>query len=1021
MQTLVQTALRFRVIVVALAIGCMIAGILAFRDAPQDVFPEFAPPRVEVQTEAPGLSALEVEQRVTTPLEQALAGLPWVDEIRSKSVLGLSSVVLHLHRDADLLIARQLVTERVAQQARSLPSVARPPVILPPLSTTSRLLKIGLRSETLSIPELSDLALWQVRPRLMALPGVANVAVWGARPRQLQVRVDPATLDLAGVTLAQVTDATRAAVSLQTGGFVDTPTQRMAVFHDPAVQRAEQLAAAPLRTPDGRILRLGDVATVAEGSPPPIGDAVIADGDGLLLIVEKQPWGNTLQVTHAVEEALVDLRAEHPDVVLDDTIFRPATFVETALHNLGHALLLGVLLVVAVLLLFETDPRAALISATAIPLSIATALLVLRALGTTFDTMVLAGLVIAVGEVVDDAIIDVENIARRLREPGARRLDTVLAASLEVRSAVVYASIIVVLVFVPVFFLDGVSGAFFRPLALSYIVAISASLLVALTVTPSLCLWFLPARSERPAPRANRAAKAIYRRVLPVALRHPRTLAAGLLTISVLTAASVPWLGESFLPDFQEDDFLMHWVEQPGTSLVAMRRVTERAAAELTAIPGVTSFGAHIGRAEAADEVVGPNFTELWIHLDPAADREAALARVHEVVQGYPGLYRDVLTYLRERIKEVLSGTSATLVVRIEGPDLDELHRVAEQVRGAMSGVDGITPPRVEVVAQVPQVHVQPRAANAAVLGLAPGDVRAATTALLAGTVVGSVPAGLQSIDVAVLGDDDLRASPSALTELWIPTPGGGRVRLGDVADVWVASAPNVIQHEGGSRRLDVLADASSGDLGAVARGVQQAVARLDLPAGYRARVLGEFQEREQATSRLRGLTLAALFAIFLVLHADFQNVSLAGLVYATLPFALIGGVVGVWLTGGVLSLGSVVGFVTILGIATRNGILLVSHYRHLEEEAPTIDLDQLRTRVLQASEERLVPILMTAASAGLALVPILASGPVAGHEIEHPMAVVIVGGLVSSTALNLLCLPAFYLAWRAPRLPLRA
>ncbi|MCB9694742.1 MAG: efflux RND transporter permease subunit [Alphaproteobacteria bacterium] len=1009
MRALVESALRLRVLVVAVAVVLMVWGIAAFRDAPQDVFPEFAPPRVEIQTEARGLSTAEVEQLVTTPLEQALAGLPWVVDVRSKSVLGLSSVVLDLERQADPLVARQLVAERVGVVASQLPASVAPPTLLPPLSSTSRLLKIGVRSDTLGIADLTDAAMLTVRPRLMAIPGVANVAVWGARSRQLQVRVDPDRLALAGTTVPAVRAAAGASVWTGSGGFVDTPNQRMAVFHTSPVADAADLARAPLVAPDGRVLRLGDVADVVESHAVPIGDAVIDGGEGLLLVVEKQPWGNTLQVTHAVEAELARIAPTLPGVELDPSIFRPASFVEKALENLGHAMTSGVILVVLVLVLFEPDPRSALISATAIPLSIALAVLVLTALGTTFDTMVLAGLVIAVGEVVDDAIIDVENISRRLRAREQRTaFDVVLEASMEVRSAVVYASLIVVLVFLPVFFLDGVSGAFFRPLATAYIVAITASLLVALTVTPALCLAWLPGQRERGPRRTTLWTLRAYRAVLPTALAHPRLVGVGVGVALLASLASVPLLGESFLPDFQERDFLMHWVEQPGTSLTAMRRITERVGEELVQVPGVRSFGAHIGRAEAADEVVGPNFTELWVGLEDGADHADALARIHAVVDGYPGLHRDVQTYLKERIKEVLSGTSATLAVRIHGPDLEGLKEAAQTVHRALTTVPGIADPRIEVQALVPQVQVALRPEASELYGLSTRDIRDAVTPLLAGTVEGSVRDGRRSVDVVVIGEDALRADPTALAALWVDAPTGGRVRLGDVADLWIGPSPNVIHHDGGSRRIDVLADVGDSDLGTVARGIEVALAGVTLPPGYSAEVLGEQKERAAATRSLTWLSLGALLAVFLVLHADFGDLRLAGLVFATLPFALIGGVVAVWSTGGTLSLGSVVGFVTVLGIATRNGILLVSHLRHLAIEAPELSA---RERVSRACEERVVPILMTASSAGLALLPIAWAGPVAGHEIEHPMAVVILGGLVTSTLLNLLCLPSLYLA----------
>ena len=469
----------------------------------------------------------------------------------------------------------------------------------------------------------------------------------------------------------------------------------------------------------------------------------------------------------------------------------------------------------------------------------------------------------------------------------------------------------------------------------------------------------------------------------------------------------MPFLGESFLPDFKERDFLMHWVEQPGTSLTAMRRVTERVGEELIALPGVRNFGAHIGRAEAADEVVGPNFTELWVNLEENADHDATLAQIQEVVDGYPGLYRDVQTYLKERIKEVLSGTSATLAVRIYGPELEGLKHAATTVHSALLDVPGIAAPRIEVQALVPQLQIALRPGASALYGLSAADIRNAVTPMLSGARAGDVRQGQRAIGVLVIGKEALRSDPSALASLWVNTPVGGRVRLSDVADIWVAPAPNVIHHEGGFRRIDVLADAEGHDLGAVARGVEAALSGVQLPPGYRAEVLGEYQERAAATRSLWWLSLGALFAVFLVLHSDFRSVTLSALVYATLPFALIGGVAAVWWTGGVLSLGSVVGFVTVLGIATRNGILLVSHFVHLRQQRADLSWAAL---VTQASEERLVPILMTASSAGLALLPIVWTGPIAGHEIEHPMAVVILGGLVTSTVLNLLCLPSLYL-----------
>ncbi|HEV3024437.1 MAG TPA: efflux RND transporter permease subunit, partial [Pirellulales bacterium] len=671
MTWLVGTSLRLRAVVLALAVVMMVYGLRTLEHAPLDVFPEFAPPLVEIQTEAPGLSTEEVESLVTMPLENALNGIPFLSTLRSKSVLGLSSIKLIFQPGSDLIRSRQLVQERLAVEATRLPAVARPPVMLSPLSSTSRVMKIGLSSPKLSQMELTELARWTIRPRLMAVQGVANVAIWGQRDRQFQVLVDPERLRAHALSLGAVERAAADAVMQAGGGFVDTPNQRLAVRQVTGVLTADDLAAAVVDFRKGAPLRLGDVAQVVEGFPAPIGDAVINDGPGLLLIVEKQPWGNTLDVTHKVEKALDDLRPGLTDVDVDPAIFRPATFIERSLDNLSHAMLVGCLLVIVILVAFLFDWRTSLISLTAIPISLVAASVVLAASGATLNTMVIAGLVIALGEVVDDAIIDVENILRRLKlnrqSPNPRpAFDVVFDASLEVRSAVVYASLIVTLVFVPVLFLEGLSGSFFRPLAMAYILAILASLLTALTVTPAMSLMLLPGVvSKREEAPLARWLKSVYLRLLPPLIGRPITALAVIVVVFVATLVAGRRLGQEFLPNFKETDFLMHWVEKPGTSLEAMTRLTIRVSKELRQVPGVKNFGSHIGRAEVADEVVGPNFTELWISVDPKYDVEETMYRVQEVVEGYPGLYRDVLTYLKERIKEVLTGAKATIVVRI--------------------------------------------------------------------------------------------------------------------------------------------------------------------------------------------------------------------------------------------------------------------------------------------------------------------------------------------------------------------
>lgn len=1010
---LVRAALTQRVLVLALAALLVVLGLRATTDVPLDVFPEFAPPLVEIQTEAPGLSTEEVESLITVPIETAVNGVPDLATLRSKSVLGLSSVQILFDRGTDVIRARQLVQERVTQVQGRLPTAARPPVMLPPLSSTSRAMKIGISSAKLDQMQLSELARWTIRPRLMAVPGVANVAIWGLRDRQLQILVDPDRLRAAGVTLAEVRTAAGDAVLVGGSGFVDTAQQRLAVQQTGAIRSSADLAQAVVKQSGDAPVRIGDVARVVDGFAAPIGNAIIDDGPGLMLIVEKQPTGNTLQLTRDVEAAIAELRPGLTGVKVDTTIFRPATFIERSIDNLTRALAIGCVLVAIVLFVFTRDWRQATISLVAIPLSLLGAGLVLLWSGATINTMVIAGLVIALGEVVDDAIIDVENIARRLRlnrEAGSPRsnFDVVLSASLEVRSAVVFASLIVMLVFLPIFFLGGVAGTFFQPLAIAYVLAIAASLLVALVVTPAMCLFLLPnapLKAERDTGLVG-ALKRRYAGALPRMVARPG-LAMGIVAGGLLLAGvGYASFKDQFLPDFRETDFLMHFVEKPGTSIEAMDRITIRASRELRAIPGVRNFGAHIGRAEAADEVVGPNFTELWISLDENVDYDASVARIKEAIDGYPGLYRDVLTYLRERIKEVLTGAGATVVVRIFGPDQVELRAAAERVRARVAGIDGVADLKVEQQVLVPQIQINPRAADLATFGLTAGEVRRQAQTLVAGQKVGEIYRDQKAFDVALWGEPAVRGDLHALADLLIQTPTGSPVRLRDVADVRVMPAPNEIRRENGQRRIDVTLNVSGGDLGGVARAVQAAVGQVPFATGYHPQVLGEYAALQESRSRLWTTGLLCLLGILLLVWLEFRSARITALVAVSLPFALVGGVVGVALTGGLLSLGSLVGFVTVIGISARNGIMLLSHYDHLRRFEGEAFGPQL---ILRGAEERLVPILMTALCAGLALLPLVVAGDKPGHEIEHPMAIVILGGLVSSTLLNLFLMPALY------------
>lgn len=1034
MRWIIGVSLRFRTIVVAIACAVMLLGSLQLGAASVDVFPEFAPPRVEIQTACLGLTAQEVEELVSVPIEAAVGGMPGLDELRSKSVAQLSSIVLLFHPGTDLLNARQQVSERMASVTAALPTWAAPPVMLQPLSATSRVMKIGMTSSEHSLIEMSMLSYWTIRARLLRVPGVANVAIWGERLQMLQVQVEPDKLKAQDVSLNQVMEVTAGALDagllryspgrfIGTGGFIDSPNQRMGVRHVQPIKTPADLAQVTIREKDGVPLHLGDVAQVVEDHQPLIGDAVINSGHGLMLIVEKLPWGNTLDVTKGVEEALHELQPGLSGISFDTTIFRPASFVEESISNLSLALLLGCLLVVLILGAFLFQWRTALISLIAIPLSLLTAALVLYFTASSINTMVLAGLVIAVGVVVDDAIIDVENIMRRLRQHRARgsgesTSSVVLKASLEMRSPIVYATLIIVVAAVPIFFLDGLTGVFFRPLAITYTLAVLASMLVALTVTPALALILLGKAKleERDAPLV-RVLKRGYHAVLSGMMKRPRYGYAGFGVVALAGLAIAPLLGSSLFPTFKERDFLMHWVSQPGTSAAEEYRISQRGCEEFLKVPGVLNCGTHIGQAFTADEIVGVNAGEHWISIDRHANYDETLAAVQDVVNGYPGLHRDVQTYLKERIEEVLTGASEPILVRVYGDDLNVLREQAQRVKDILDGIHGTQDAHVSLEVEVPQISVTVNLAQAQKYGLKPGDVRRAAATLVAGEEVGDVFRDGRAYDVHVWSTPATRSSVTSIEDLPIDTPTGQRVRLADLATVALQPVPNQIDRTNGSRRVEVGSFLASGaDLGNVARELQQRLDTLDLPAGYSVQLLGEYTEREAATNRLMIFAAAALVLILLLLQTSFRSWRLAVLSLLTLPIALVGGVFAAFMSGGILSLGSVVGFLTVMGIAARNGILLISHCQHLErDEGETFGRDL----VLRGAAERLSPILMTTLATGLALVPLVVMGNVPGHEIEHPMAVVILGGLVTSTLLNLFIVPSLYLRF-AKRRPAR-
>lgn len=1023
MRWIVGSCLKFRLIVVPVAVVLLVVGITQLRKAPVDVLPEFTAPAVEVQTEALGLSAPEVEQLITVPMEQDLLnGVMGVNTIRSHSVPGLSDITMIFERGTSVLQARQLVQERLTQ-AFALPNVSKTPQMLQPMSSTSRVMMIGLSSKKLSPIELSVLARWTVRPRLMGLKGVANVAIWGFRDRQLMVHVDPARMAARHVSLNRVLRTTGNAQIVSpltfveastpgTGGFIDGPNQRLSVRHIVPFGKPANLAQVPIEGTRGR-LRLGDVATVTEDHQPLIGDAAVGDHHGLVLVVHKLPGANTLQVTHAVQDALDELRPGLAGVHVDSQLFRPASFIEEAIHNLALLLAIAGALVALALVAFLRQWRTVLVSALVIPIALVAAVLVLRLTGATINALVIAGLGVALAAIIDDAIGDVQAIARRLREEreagdGTSTARAVLEASLEMRGAMGYATAILLLAMVPVFFGGGNTGAFVHSLALSYGLAVLVSMGVALTLTPvlSLLVYSRPPRHTAERGLAARVAS-IWEAFLSRAIRTPRPALVTFGGFLLVGLVAIPFLGQSLRPSFKDRDLLVQWNASPSTSLPEMERITTRATRELKALPGVTDVGAHIGRAVTGDQAIGTGSGSIWVRIAKQADYAATLRSIREVAHGYPGIRGRVLTYESDRSQGVLTPARNDLLVRVYGEDYGVLRRQASRVSAMISGVEGVHAPRVIAPVEQPTLRIEANIAAARRYGLKPGDIRRAAGTLINGLEVGSFFEGQKVFAVVVRGVSSGRTSVDSVRDLLIDAPGGGHVRLGDVASVKIRPTPVDIRHDGVERYMDVRAAVSGRGLGAVQTDVQRRLQSSKFPLDYNAEVITPTEDEQASAGQFAILAAAAAIGIFLLLQAAFSSWRLAVLVFFMAPMALVGGLLVVLAGGGDLSLGAAFGLVAVGGIAVRNAVALITRMQHLRRHEGEPLGPEL---VLRAARERVAPTLTTAVATALAMAPFAIAGDIAGNEITHSTAAVVLGGLVTATLLTLFVVPAAYL-----------
>jgi CzcA family heavy metal efflux pump len=1018
----IRWSITNRLLVLVAATLLLVAGTITAVRMPVDVFPDLTAPTVTVLTEAHGMAPEEVETLVTFPVETAVNGATGVRRVRSSTTQGISIVWVEFDWGTDIFRARQVVGEKLQLVAASLPDGAGPPVLAPISSIMGEILLVAITGgEAVSPMEVRSFADWTLRRRLLAVPGVAQVVPIGGEVKQYQVQVEPAKLAAYDVTLGDVLEAAAGSNVNASGGVFMERGQEYLIRGTGRVRDLEDIAATVVAVRDGTPVTIGDVAEVRIGAATRLGEGSANARRAVILTVQKQPGTNTLELTERIDAELAEISETlPPGMEINREIFRQASFIETAVDNVMEALRDGAVLVVVILFLFLWSLRTTFISVLAIPLSLVTAVFALKLLGITINTMTLGGMAIAIGALVDDAVICVENVFRRLREnrhlpASARRPahEVVFEASREIQPSIVIATLIIMVVFVPLFFLSGIEGRMLRPLGVAYIVSILASLVVALTVTPALATYLLPgtrAMETEEESWISRNLKRLYAPTLERVLARPVPVVAGAAALVVAAVATFPLLGRAFLPEFQEGTLVVSALTVPGTSLDESDAIGRRIEEILLAHDAVVETARRTGRAELDEHAQGVNAAEIDVRLDlEGHDYGEVLEELRANLAAVPGTQLTIGQPIGHRIDHMLSGTRASIAVKIFGPDLYELRRLGEQVEAVVQGVEGAVDVAMEQQADVPQVRIVMDRGSMARFGVTPRHLAEAIDVAFAGEAVSQVLEEQRAFDLVVRFDPASRGTLAAVREAPINTPVGAQVPLATLADARFDLGPNAITREDVQRKLVVQANVAGRDVGSVVEDIQD---RLDssvrLPSGYYVEYGGQFESAGEATRTIGLLSLLSLAAIFLLLYVEFASVRQALLVMVNLPLALVGGVFAVLVTGGVLNVATLVGFITVFGIAVRNGILMVSHYNHLLD----VEGEDLRGAVTRGSMERLNPIMMTALTAGLALLPLAVSGGEAGNEIQSPLAVVVLGGLLTSLALNMVVVPALYLRW---------
>ncbi|HRE89496.1 MAG TPA: efflux RND transporter permease subunit [Myxococcota bacterium] len=1023
----VRFALRYRVLVIAAALALLADGIFTATRLPVDVFPDLNRPTVTIMAESHALSPEEVELLVTRPIETAMNGAPGVERVRSQSGVGLSIVWVEFGWDTDLLVNRQMVAERLQTVRRELPDDIDAQ-IGPISSIMGEIMLVGVKSdEGLTAPsELRAIADFVIRRELLSLKGVAQVIALGGGERQVRVRLDPERLAKLGVTADQVIEAARLSQGNTAGGFLDRQSQELLVRMISRTADLEVLQKTPVTTRDGVVVRLADVADLELGPGVMRGDAGVDGDSAVILSVQKQPGASTTELTGLVEESLRQLQAKMPSDVVLVSLFRQSEFIESSTDNVTEALRDGAILVVLVLFLFLQNLRTTFITLTAIPLSLGMTFVVFDLFDIGVNTMTLGGIAVAIGELVDDAIVDTENVFRRLREN--RQLEhprpalrVVWDASIEVRGSIVFATLIVVLVFVPLFGMSGLEGRLFAPLALAYIIAILSSLVVSVTVTPVLCSYLLP-RSQATAHDRDgwlvRWLKRGQTRLLNVTLRHPFAMMGAAFTVFILTLATVPLMGREFLPAFNEGTATINLQAAPGVSLETSNQLGHAAEALILSVPEVKSVGRRTGRAEMDEHAEGVHYAELDVDFkvgEGMRERSVVLDEIRQRLAILPGTNANIGQPISHRLDHLLSGVRAELVVKVKGPELATLRRLGGEIEAVMKGISGLRDVAMEKIVLVPQLRVLVDRETAERYGFKPLELAQTLERLLDGEVASQVLDEDRRMALFVRLADEQRANLDELRRVLITTPSGAVVPLEGLARLELDRGPNTIVHDNGQRRVAVYANIEGRDLNAAVAEVKAKLASVvDVP-GYGLSYEGQFASQEEATVIIGLLSILSLLLMVLVLFMHFRSGVLVAMVMVNIPQALIGSVFGLWVFDLPLSVATLVGFVALCGIASRNTIMMLDHYLHLvQHEGMTFS----REMVVRGSLERLVPVLMTAVTAGLGLIPLVLSADAPGKEILHPVAVVIFFGLMSSTLLDLIVTPAAF--WAFGKRPLQ-